>query len=58
MFVHATRGAKNASEVQFDVLRIKRNGRDSSPTKVTLKGVIGPGDTAAPVITIMFPTED
>lgn len=28
------------------------------PTPTTLKCVIGPGDTAAPVMTIMFPDED
>ena len=40
----------------FDVLVQTKPGR--KPERVTLKAVCGPGDTAAPVITMMLPEED
>ena len=40
----------------FEVLVQTKPGR--KPERVTLKAVCGPGDTAAPVITMMLPGED
>lgn len=42
----------------FPVLRIDRAGRSHKPTRLDLKMVIGPGDDAEPVLTIMLMGED
>jgi hypothetical protein len=44
--------------VNFQMLRIKRNGRSRFPDLVQLKMVVSGGDHGEPVITIMFPNED
>jgi hypothetical protein len=46
--------ARDGDTVLFDVL-IAQSGKRQS---VQLKAVIGPGDDAAPVITVMLPVED
>lgn len=40
------------------LLRVPREGKATQPQRVDLAMTIGPGDTAAPVITIMEPGED
>ena len=45
----------NASELLFH-LYVRNNNRRAE--RVTLKLVVGPGDDAEPVITILLPTED
>jgi hypothetical protein len=42
----------------FPLLRIDRAGRSRKPTRLDLKVVIGPGDDAEPVLTIMLIGED
>jgi len=42
----------------FTVLRTPRDGRGRKPRPVELTIHCGPGDTPAPVLTIMFPSED
>lgn len=42
----------------FDLHRVPTQGRGSRPRQVLLKMTIGPGDSAAPVITISQPDED
>lgn len=39
-------------------LHIRNDNLPGNPPLVTLKAVIGPGDTPEPVITIMLPEED
>lgn len=48
----------NKSSFLFEVERIPRGGNGFTPMPVKLKAVLGPGDTPAPVITIMQPDED
>lgn len=48
---------KGRDRVTFQVLRVPRPGCGRTRL-VTLVLHIGPGDTAAPVVTIMFPSED
>jgi len=43
---------------EFQMVRVPREGRGVRPRKATLHLGIGPGDTPAPVMTIMFPGED
>jgi hypothetical protein len=39
-------------------LHVRNDNRDRTPPLVRLKAVCGPGDDAAPVITVMLPDED
>jgi hypothetical protein len=51
----AIAGAKDTDRLLFRLHVRNTNGR---PRLVTLKAVAGPGDDAAPVLTIMTPEED
>lgn len=39
-------------------LHVRNDNRERTPPLVTLKAICGPGDTAAPVITVLLPEED
>lgn len=54
----AARRNRDRDRVTFQVLRIPREGRGLLPRLTTLHLHVGPGDTAAPVITIMQPGQD
>lgn len=54
----AARRARKAQRLAFQVCRIPRGGRGTRPRATTLHMCIGPGDDAAPVITILMPNED
>ncbi len=61
MAAHAARRAHGSSSVAFRVLRVANERPErqwAQSDLVPLRMVIGPGDTAAPVITIMEPDED
>jgi hypothetical protein len=55
MFYAATRRYPNAEIIRFDVLVAND---EKAPRPMTLKAIIGPGDTADSVVTIMLPRED
>ena len=52
------RAHKNNASFLYEIYRIPRGGKGRKARRVTLKTVIGPGDQAEPVITIMQPNED
>ena len=54
MALNATRRPGAGDRVTFIVHRVPRDGSSVAPLPVTLVMHIGPGDTAAPVITIGF----
>lgn len=56
MALYAIRKGGNTDTIRFSVLRIPKGQK--RPKMAELKMVIGPGDTPAPVITIMLPDED
>ena len=59
MAAYAIRTARNADQhMLFDLHCIPRNGRATKSQRLTLKLILGPGDDAQPVITIMLPKED
>lgn len=59
MASYAVRTANNANEqLQFDLQCIPRDGRATKSQRLTLKLILGPGDSGEPVITIMLPEED
>lgn len=48
---------RGGAVIHFQLYRVPRGGRGVKARLVTLKAVCGPGDDAAPVITIMQPEE-
>lgn len=44
--------------IVYEIHCVPRRGTGRKPRRTQLKMIVGPGDTAAPVITIMLPTED
>jgi hypothetical protein len=54
----AARGGKDAQQLLFRLYRVPRGGRGVQPRLATLRMIIGPGDDAAPVVTILLPDED
>jgi hypothetical protein len=47
-----------STELLMYKLHVRNDNRDRTPPLITLKAVCRPGDTAAPVITVMMPDED
>ena len=58
MAMLAARRSAATARVRFELVRIPAEGRGITPELVELVMVIGPGDTPAPVMTIMLPNED
>lgn len=58
MAYNAARRAGGRQRLAFQLYRVPRGGRGVRPRLTTLHLVIGPGDNAEPVITIMQPLED
>lgn len=54
----AARRAGNSQRIAFTVNRVPPGGRSLNPRPTTLHMCIGPGNDAAPVITILLPNED
>lgn len=54
----AATGGAPSDRATVSVLRVPATGPDHRPDVALLRMVIGPGDTAEPVITIMLPDED
>lgn len=54
----AARANDEADTVHYTVACVPCDGMSRDPVDMPLKMVIGPGDTAAPVVTIMLPAED
>lgn len=44
--------------LNFELLRVPRDGHSAQATTATLKLMIGPGDDGMPVLTILLPSED
>ena len=49
---------QGGQEIRFQLYRVPRGGKGRKARLTTLKAVCGPGDDAAPTITIMLPEED
>jgi hypothetical protein len=59
MAYHGIRTNKASSnQLLYQLYRIQRDGYSTEAELVTLKLIIGPGDTSEPVITILLPNED
>jgi len=59
MASHAVRTSKDPGDrLLFQLYRVPRDGHSTEPVLVTLKLIIGPGDSGEPVITILLLNED
>jgi len=59
MASHAIRTSKQSSnQLLFQLYRVPRDGHSTEAVLVTLRLIVGPGDTGEPVITILLPNED
>jgi hypothetical protein len=57
MLSDACRRSRSTDLIHYQ-LHVRNDNRDRTPPLVQLKAVCGPGDTMAPVITVMLPDED
>ena len=59
MAYHGIRTSKaSGDQLLYQLYRVPRDGHSTEAVLVTLKLIIGPGDTPEPVITILLPNED
>ena len=59
MAAHAIRTSKSSGDrLLFQFYRVPRDGYSTEAVRVTLKLIVGPGDTGEPVMTILLPHED
>jgi len=59
MAAYAARTKANTdSQLLFELYRVPRDGRSSAAELTTLKLVVGPGDDAEPVMTVLLTEED
>ena len=59
MASHAIRTSKDSGDrLLFQLYRVPRDGCSTEAVLVTLKLIVGPGDSEEPVITILLPNED
>jgi hypothetical protein len=59
MASHAIRTSKYSGDrLMFQLYRVPHDGQSTKAVLVTLKLIVGPGDSGEPVITILLPNED
>jgi hypothetical protein len=59
MAAYAARAnAEAGSELRFELYRVPRDGHSTEAELATLKLIVGPGDNAEPVMTILLPNDD
>ena len=59
MASHAIRTSKDSGDrILFQLYRVPRDGQSMEAELITLRLIVGPGDSAEPVITILLPHED
>ncbi len=50
--------AVSSDRLLYELYRVPRDGYSTAPVPVTLKLIVGPGDTGEPTMTILLPNED
>ena len=59
MASHAIRTSKDAGDrLLFQLYRVPRDGHSMEAELITLRLIVGPGDSGEPVITVLLPNED
>jgi len=49
---------QSGDRMLYELYRVPRNGYSTAPVPVTLKLIVGPGDSGEPTMTILLPNED
>ena len=59
MASHAVQTSKESGDrILFQLFRVRRDGHSAEAELVTLRMIVGPGESGEPVITILLPHED
>ena len=59
MASHAIRTSKDSGDrILFQLYRVPRDGQSMEAELITLRLIVGPGDSGEPVITVLLPHED
>ena len=59
MASHAIRTSKDSGDrLLFQLYRVPRDGQSTEAVLVSLKLIVGPGDSGEPVVSILLPNED
>ncbi|MBT8061427.1 MAG: hypothetical protein KJO85_02015, partial [Gammaproteobacteria bacterium] len=59
MASHAVQTSKESGDrILFQLFRVRRDGHSTEAELVTLRMIVGPGDSGEPVVTILLPHED
>lgn len=59
MASHVVQTSKESGDqILFQLFRVRRDGHSTEAELVTLRLIVGPGDSGEPVITILLPHED
>ena len=59
MAAHAIRTSRSSGDrLLFQLYRVPRDGYSTEAVRVTMKLIVGPGDTGQPVMTVLLPYED
>ena len=59
MASHTIRTSKDSGDrILFQLYRVPRDGQSTEAELITLRLIVGPGDSGEPVITILLPHED
>ena len=59
MASHAIRTSKDSGDrILFQLYRVPRDGHTTKAELMTLRMIVGPGDSGEPVVTILLPHED
>ena len=59
MASHVVQTSKESGDqILFQLFRVRRDGHSTEAELVRLRMIVGPGDSAEPVITILLPHED
>ena len=59
MASHVVQTSKESGDqILFQLFRVRRDGHSTEAELVTLRMIVGPGDSGEPVITILLPHED
>lgn len=57
MLLCAVKRSRGGSDLNYDVIFLRREGNKAKRHTITIRSVCGPGDDMAPVITLMLPDE-
>ena len=57
MLLCAVKRSRGGSDLNYDVIFLRREGSRAKRHTVTIRSLCGPGDDVEPIITLMLPDE-